>query len=320
MSFAFDETYYLKSKLAQLKASDSQYADWTTEQVKTAIEEAGMTVEQHYQQYSLVEGTSANPYFNTVEYLEAKAAQLNSIAEGGKTNWTVDDVIKAFQEAGFTAEEHYQMYGCKETDANGYLINPSNAFDANAYVQAKLAQLVATDPETYGEWTAENVAEAIAEAGMTPVEHYEEYGKTEGEAAGIAMVQTVPVTQRVANDPDRDAMDENVPSNYNKPVDAPKDVKADDAEAVDKPCDMATASKPADPVAVPGDSGYVAVPGGGIEDTNANPVELATATVTDDKGNVIDTETQYGVATTKTENGVTTKTVQPVNSDGTVDT
>ena len=177
MSFAFDEAYYLKSKLQQLIKTDAAtYGSWNTDQVKQAIEDAGMTVEGHYQQYSLVEGTSGNPYFNTTEYLEAKLAQLKSVDPAQYNNWTVDDVVKAFQDAGLTAEEHYQMYGCKETDANGYLINPSNAFDANAYVQAKLAQLVAADPETYGEWTAEDVVEAIADAGMTPVEHFEDYG------------------------------------------------------------------------------------------------------------------------------------------------
>ena len=277
-----------------------------------------MTVQQHYEQYSMIEGTSPNAYFNTIEYLEAKAAQLNSHAEGGKTNWDAASVAKAFQDAGLTPEQHYLQYGCKETDVNGYLINPSNAFDANAYVQAKLAQLVASGDPQYAEWTAADVVNAIADAGMTPVDHYEDYGKQEGAASGISMVQTVPVTQRVTNDELRAATGENVPSNYNKPVDAPAEVTATTATAVNKPCDMATSTKPAEPVAVPGDSDYVAVPGGGITDTNANPVVLVTASVTDDTGRVIDTETQYGVASTSTENGVTTKTVQPVNSDGTV--
>ena len=134
MSFAFDEAYYLKSKLAQLKATDAQYANWNTDQVKQAILDAGFaSVEDHCNQYSLIEGTSPNPYFNTMEYLEAKVNQLNSMKEQDRDDWTVDDVIKAFQEAGFTnAEDHYKMYGCKETDANGNLINPSNAFDAYA--------------------------------------------------------------------------------------------------------------------------------------------------------------------------------------------
>ena len=197
------------------------------------------------------------------------------------------------------------------------------AFDANAYVQAKLAQLVATDPDTYGEWTAADVVDAIADAGMTPVSHFEDYGKDEGEAANIDMVQTVPVTQRVANDPDRDAMGENVPSNYNKPVDAPKNVTADEASAVDKPCDVADSStvKPADPVAVPGDSNYIDVPGGGITDTNENPAVAVSETITDATGEEV-TIGQYGVTqdATTDASGNTVQEVKPVDSTGVVDT
>ncbi len=39
MSFAFNEAYYLQSKLAQLVSSDAAtYGNWTTAQVKTAIQ------------------------------------------------------------------------------------------------------------------------------------------------------------------------------------------------------------------------------------------------------------------------------------------
>ena len=42
MSFAFDETYYLKSKLQQLIKTDAAtYGSWSTSDVKDAIEAAG---------------------------------------------------------------------------------------------------------------------------------------------------------------------------------------------------------------------------------------------------------------------------------------
>ena len=69
------------------------------------------------------------------------------------------------------------MYGGHETDAKGNLINPSNAFDANAYVAAKLYQLQTSGTEEEkAEWagkTAADVVAAIAENGMSPVSHYE---------------------------------------------------------------------------------------------------------------------------------------------------
>ena len=311
MSFTFDEAYYLKSKLAQLKATDAAtYGNWNTDQVKQAILEAGFaSVQDHYDQYSLIEGTSGSPYFNTTEYLEAKAKQLNSLGERGKTDWTVEDVKKAFLDAGFTnAEDHYNQYGCKEMDASGKLINPSNAFDANAYVEAKLAQLQAENPEEWNGKNAQDVLDAITEAGMTPIEHFEEFGKAEGEAAGIDMVQTVPVVERVANDPARDAMNENVPSNYNAATPAPKNVT--EGTSVAKPCDMGdeSTSKPADPVATPADVDYIPVPGNGIEDSTDKPVELVTAETKDANGNTV-TASQYGVTETAEDGSTTTKAV-----------
>ncbi|MBO4334360.1 MAG: hypothetical protein J5846_00800, partial [Desulfovibrio sp.] len=202
----FDEDYYLESKLAQL-ASIGQNG-WTKKFLVKAINKAGMTVEQHYQKYSTLERTSANHYFNNAEYLEAKLRQLQKNADSKIAkewaNKTADDVAKAIKACGMSVEEHYLKFGCKETDRDGNLINPSNAFDANAYVAAKLAQLQKTDPETWTGKTAQDVMDAIAKAGMTPVSHYENYGAKEANASNIPMVQTVPVVDRVANDTLRD--------------------------------------------------------------------------------------------------------------------
>jgi hypothetical protein len=75
--------------------------------------------------------------------------------------------------------EHYNLFGANEG------VNPSNAFDASSYYDAKLAQLQA-DPATASEWadkTAADVKDAIAEAGMTPVEHFLRFGQDEGLSA-----------------------------------------------------------------------------------------------------------------------------------------
>ena len=278
----FDEAYYIKSKLAQLAADGAVDADgnpFTEDSLRAAIAANGWTVEEHYNLFHTEEHTSANPYFNTTEYLEAKVKQLHSV---GETQWTVEALQEAIESLGMTAEEHYEQFGCHETDTNGKLINPSNAFDANAYVEVKLAQLQQEDPENWAGKNAMDVLDAIVENGMTPVSHYEDFGKQESADSGVAMVQTVPVVERVANDQLRDVMEpaENVPSNYNKPVDAPANVTAEEATAVDKPCDMAAEDtvKPSDPVATPADVNYVPVPGNGIEDTAEKPVELVTAT------------------------------------------
>ncbi len=67
MTLFFDESYYIKSKLAQLAKAgetDSNGNAYTEETLIAAIEKIGLTVKQHYDKYSLTEGTSANPYFN----------------------------------------------------------------------------------------------------------------------------------------------------------------------------------------------------------------------------------------------------------------
>ena len=100
------------------------------------------------------------------------------------------------------------MYGGARNRRQGEnLINPSNAFDANAYVAAKLYQLQTSGTEEEkAEWagkTAADVVAAIAENGMSPVSHYEMFGATEANAGDVPLVQTVPVAQRVENDPAR---------------------------------------------------------------------------------------------------------------------
>lgn len=182
----FNEQFYLRSKLAQLNsASPSEFT--STAQVRQAIESAGLTPYEHFQQFSLEEKTSPSQYFNTYEYLQAKADQLNE--DEGVDTWTVDTVAQAFQEAGFaTAWDHFDQHGVEEG------INPSNDFDMAAYFDAKLAELQADDPE--GEWTLPKLMESFKEAGLNPVSHYEEWGREEA-----MPVVPVPDEQRVASDP-----------------------------------------------------------------------------------------------------------------------
>ena len=189
----FHEEHYLETKLAQLQA-DNVAGYETTEQVRDAIETAGLTLHEHFEQYSLVEGTSPSPYFNTTEYLRAKVDQLNESVQPGDLLWTVDTVKKAFADAGFTnAWQHYDEHGIGEG------VNPSNGFDTDAYMAAKLANLQATDPG--GEWTAEKVADAFREAGLNPVSHYEQHGENEGLAP-----QAVQGDDRVEPDPLKSGM------------------------------------------------------------------------------------------------------------------
>ena len=315
MSTFFDESYYLKSKLAQLHSvgeKDADGNDYTLETLQTAIADAGMTPETHYLIYGRAEKLNPNAYFNESEYLIAKTNQVNSVAQDGRKNWTVDEIKTAIADIGLTPAEHYEIFGGHETDAKGNLINPSNAFDANAYAAAKLFELKATEPEKWAGKTAANVVTAIAEAGMSPIAHYALYGAAEANASNIPLVQTVPVVQRVENDPARVAVTgEIVPSNYNAPSAPPFTVTAKNAAPVAKPADVGGKADgaispmvvvPAKPMPVPGDANYVPPPVG-IVDTNANPVVLVPSATED-------SEPTYGIVT---DNG---KDVSSVGADG----
>lgn len=171
----FDEYAYLNSKLNQLTSSgETGYT--TINQVKTAILNAGFTsTYEHFAAYSLAERTSPNEYFNTNEYLAAKAKQM-----GG--TWTADKVALAFQNAGYTnAYDHFVAWGWQEG------VNPSNAFDISLYLESKAAE---------SGLTVDEVTEAFAAAGLDPISHYVLYGQDE---AGVT-VSEVPASEQV--DPD----------------------------------------------------------------------------------------------------------------------
>ena len=285
MATWFDEAYYLKAKLAQLKAvgeKDGNGNDYTLTTLKKAIADNGMTPEEHYNAYGRSEGVNPNAYFNEAEYLQAKLEQLHSVNETDAHGnpYTLTTLKEAIANIGLTPAEHYELYGSHETNKDGTLINPSNAFDANAYAAAKLHQLQHGTAEERAAWadkTPADVMDAIRDAGMSPVTHYMTYGAAEANAGKVPMVQTVPSEQRVANDPHRDDFGQNVPSNYNAPTPAPSEA---DAAPVTKPADMGGMAStdispqvvsPDKPVAVPGDNGYVAPPAGTV-DTNDHPV------------------------------------------------
>lgn len=183
----FNENYYLESKLAQLRSIENNDAA-NIDQLRDIIETSGFTVFEHFQQFSLQEGTSPSALFNTSEYLQAKVRQVNDNTLGNEV-WTLDQVKQAFLEAGFTnAWDHFITSGASEG------VNPSNAFDLTSYMNDKLAQLQTDDPT--GNWNMAKVEQAFRDAGFNPLTHYQTIGQEEGLAPSI-----VPEDERVETDP-----------------------------------------------------------------------------------------------------------------------
>ena len=167
----FDANFYMASKLAQMQATDPE-GNWTAETLKAAFAENGFTgtegIYAHYDKYSLAEETSPSQYLDADYYLAAKLEQMKKT----DPSYTMDQLLAAFKESGLTVGEHYDLYGSTEG------INPSAAFDQAKYMADKLAQLQKTEPDAG--WTAAKVQEAFDEVGLTPLEHYLLYGKSEG--------------------------------------------------------------------------------------------------------------------------------------------
>ena len=259
----FTESYYLQSKIAQLnnlKIAGPNDA-WTEASLKAALLENGMTPREHYLQYGRAEGLNPNPYFNEAEYLAAKAKQLNSIKYDGRTDWTADQVAQGIEANGMIPVEHYERYGAFERDATDRFINPSNAFDANAYWSAKLLLLQQTDPSM----TLEKILAGFQDSELSPVSHYMAYGAGEANAADFPLVQAVSVGQRVPNDPVREDLGQCVPGNYGSNTPQPTNT----GRQVASPADVGGLAddnisppvvSPSYNLPVPGDAHYVRLP------------------------------------------------------------
>ncbi|NKN32897.1 beta strand repeat-containing protein [Marichromatium bheemlicum] len=167
----FDQAFYLGAKLQQLqanKATAEQWADKTADDLLSTLKAAGMTPEQHYSQYGYAEGLGPNKFFNPNEYALFKGKQL--VANNPDLYKDADAAAKAFVEKWpGNLYDHYLQYGAQEG------INPSNAFDNDAYFEAKLAALQAAGQKI----TLDELKDAFADAGLTPVSHFMLYGAKE---------------------------------------------------------------------------------------------------------------------------------------------
>ncbi|MFC0268582.1 hypothetical protein [Kushneria aurantia] len=126
--FGFDTRTYLQNKRDQLNRSAKDgRTDWTTDDVRHAFDDANLTAQEHYQRYGVNEGVSpldrnastssaqpTNTGFNDGIYIQRKVQQLNRTAEGGRTDWTVEDVERALADSNLTPQQHYQRYGVLE--------------------------------------------------------------------------------------------------------------------------------------------------------------------------------------------------------------
>lgn len=191
----FDADVYMQNKLAQLKAQEPD-ANWSWDKLYDAFRDAGFVGEEgqyeHFVKFGAAEEVAPNAYFNADEYYAAKAKQYYE--EVLKQEFTgseeqIAHVKSLIKNEGMNAWTHYQQFGSAEG------VDPSNAFDAAAYCAAKAEAMDKAGQKAPDgtEWTAEKIAEAIDQAGMSVLEHYLTYAGTgEGE---VAAGSTYPVSE-----------------------------------------------------------------------------------------------------------------------------
>jgi len=123
---------------------------------------------------------------NASAYAEDKLASLQTDSQTS-AEWsgkTAADVQAAFAESGLTPLDHYIQFGADEGVSPGAGFNADfNArYNVPAYLQDKLAALQ-TNPSTSAEWSGKTTADvqaAFNESGLTPMEHYIQFGEDEG--------------------------------------------------------------------------------------------------------------------------------------------
>ncbi|MCI7568369.1 MAG: hypothetical protein MSH25_03195 [Desulfovibrio sp.] len=113
----FDEQQYLLNKTAAINADASGDTPVTVEDVRAAIEAAGMTTWEHYHLYGAYErnadgelGIDPGKNFDTSAYYADKLAQLQGTGDVS----TVEQLAQVFRNVGLDPVTHYAMYGYDE--------------------------------------------------------------------------------------------------------------------------------------------------------------------------------------------------------------
>lgn len=127
----FDADEYYEAKAAEFyKKSPKDVTDLDTANMKIAIHNAGMNAWTHYTQFGSSEGVNPSNAFNSSAYMSAKLAAMQ-VAEPDK-GWTMEMLNKAFQDAGFSALQHFALFGGKGAGEVAETYNPSKMPDAYA--------------------------------------------------------------------------------------------------------------------------------------------------------------------------------------------
>lgn len=152
-----------------------EFTPWTTETVRDFM--AGVNNEASYSPWmgydnfvesGNAENCSPNPLFNVMQYVTAKAAQLNSLNDGAgygdhANNWTAQLVLDYFNAHDITAWDHFTTAGQFEG------VNPSNAMDLSEFLTKKAAQCNEMQFDNREDWDEQAVLDYYQQHGINAV-------------------------------------------------------------------------------------------------------------------------------------------------------
>ena len=131
--------------------------------------------------------------FDKAYYLSEKLTELQALPGSTWGGKTAHDVELAIVNAGQTAESNYINYGYKEG------LNPNSLFNQTEYINAKAAQLVATQPLVYTTVAVAKTAFLAALGGSDPYQHYLTNGAAEGINPSSAFDSSAYLTAKLAS-------------------------------------------------------------------------------------------------------------------------
>ena len=185
----FNEEEYLQNKTDALNAYDSTH-HWTVELTKKAITGAEMTSWQHFATFGAFERAADGGYgINPSEKFDVDLYYHDKSLECGIENF--DELLSDFRNASLNPITHFALCGESEglnaknedgmiENSVNYYIN--NYFNEDEYIQNKTDQLNGIEVyvnQKEATWTPELTRKAISDAGMTPWEHFHQFGAYE---------------------------------------------------------------------------------------------------------------------------------------------
>ena len=168
----YNDDHYISEKVDECNTIKFEnQADWTADKVRAAIATAYDTdvysPDLGYSNFvdsGNAENCSPNPLFNVMEYVYAKANQLNTLQNGQGYQghqWTGEQVLKFFEDHNITAWDHFTTAGQFEN------VNPSNNFDLSDFYAKKAEQCNSMEFDGKSDWDEQSVMNYFRDHGIT---------------------------------------------------------------------------------------------------------------------------------------------------------